>query len=503
MSSIAWTRAVLGAALLFLGVGAACTALVGVEDFLSGEEGVPEGGTDTSNAGGGCLIAGTPYASGAPDPNNPCRACKPAVSGSGWTSISDGTGCGNGQVCAAGKCGAQCLIGGTVYATGMPNPSNGCQSCQPGTSTTAWTDLASGTSCGSGRVCSAAVCFAGCFIDGATRGAGAVNPSDRCQSCQPSASTRSWTGTSEDGATCGTGRVCRAGTCIAGCLIEGAVRAAGDKTANGCRSCKPETSTTTWTNLTAGSACGAGGICGAGVCTVTFDHTGGTQTFAVPAGVYSLSLTASGAAGGGGGAGGLGGAASGVLSVTPGDTLTVEVGGTGASPAGGYNGGGAAASAGYGWGGGGASDVRRGGASVAFRVLVGAGGGGAGQRCTSDGGGGGGGAGGAAIGANGNDAGLGGNAAGGQGGTQDAGGGGGKGNLGSGASGGLGYGGGGGGCGGGGGGGYLGGGGGGCASSPVLQVGSGGGGGSCYASMVGATLTRGTRTGHGQVVVSY
>jgi Glycine rich protein len=122
--------------------------------------------------------------------------------------------------------------------------------------------------------------------------------------------------------------------------------------------------------------------------TTTFNYTGAQQTIVVPAGITSAQISAQGAAGWvGSNPGGLGGSASGTLTVTPGETLYIYVGGQGTAatvdhvPAGGgFNGGGNGmtntAGTTFVGGGGGASDVRRGGAAVANRVLVAAGGGG-------------------------------------------------------------------------------------------------------------------------------
>ena len=85
----------------------------------------------------------------------------------------------------------------------------------------------------------------------------------------------------------------------------------------------------------------------------TFSFTGGLQTYTVPAGVTSLTVSAwgaqggSGAIGGGGvagGVGGLGAYATGTLAVTPGQVLNIFVGGQGATPTGGFNGGGSGGS---------------------------------------------------------------------------------------------------------------------------------------------------------------
>ena len=252
--------------------------------------------------------------------------------------------------------------------------------------------------------------------------------------------------------------------------------------------------------------------------TQTFNFTGAAQTFTVPAGVTQLTITAFGAQGGagagGGLAGGLGGSASARITVTPGEVLTINVGGAGTSGAGGgaggFNGGGNAGAAigNQAGGGGGASDVRQGGVALANRVVVAGGGGGSGPLAT----GGAGGAGGGLTGGNGG-AGTAGAPAddgdGGGGGTQVAGGAGGTGSVGGdGVAGVSGTGGNGaaniGPSGAGGGGGFFGG-GGGEAANGGAGTGGGGGGGSSFA-LAGApnvTHAAGVRTGNGQVVISW
>jgi MYXO-CTERM domain-containing protein len=51
-----------------------------------------------------------------------------------------------------------CAISGTAYPTGTTNPSNTCQVCAPGTSTTAWSDQSDGSTC-TGGTCKAGVCI--------------------------------------------------------------------------------------------------------------------------------------------------------------------------------------------------------------------------------------------------------------------------------------------------------------------------------------------------------
>ena len=121
-----------------------------------------------------------------------------------------------------------------------------------------------------------------------------------------------------------------------------------------------------------------------------FSFSGGGQLFTVPQCVTQMLVDVYGAQGGGSdgcnGAqddGGLGGYASGVIAVTPGETLQVYVGSKGIlGGPGGFNGGGFAGM--YGGGGGGASDVRRG-ATLADRIFVAGGGGGGNSGCDDHG----------------------------------------------------------------------------------------------------------------------
>lgn len=121
--------------------------------------------------------------------------------------------------------------------------------------------------------------------------------------------------------------------------------------------------------------------------TIAFAYTGGPQTYQVPAGVTYLSVDLAGASGALSLAGGLGGRVTAVLRVTPGQMLTIYVGGAGYSHAGGYNGGGTSCTncdASLGGGGGGATDIRlataTGDAVGLNRVLVAGGAGGGAQN---------------------------------------------------------------------------------------------------------------------------
>jgi Glycine rich protein len=250
---------------------------------------------------------------------------------------------------------------------------------------------------------------------------------------------------------------------------------------------------------------------GAAPTTVTFSYTGAVQTWVVPAGVTQATFDLFGAQGGdntaGGGCGdtgGMGGRARATIAVTPGETISIYVGGrggladtAGVGGAGGFDGGGAGGTGVEGTGGGGgASDVRIGGTSLADRVIVAGGGGGVGSACNGAGNGG---AGGGAVGTAGTLGSLGGG-----GGTAKAGGAGandaGDGTIGQGGRGGqdgnpatrT---------GGGGGGGLYGGGGGSDNAGEFEPAGGGGGSGLCPATCL--TFSTGVRAGAGTASVSF
>jgi hypothetical protein len=241
--------------------------------------------------------------------------------------------------------------------------------------------------------------------------------------------------------------------------------------------------------------------------TTTFGFTGAQQTFVVPGGVTSIHVVVVGGRGGASEfAGGLAAQVTAGLTVTPGQTLYIEVGGKGAAGsaggAGGFNGGGAAGGPGAG-GGGGASDIRtsprEAGLSPDTRLIVAAGGGGGGRTGATGSGA----EGGAAGQAGGDPEGI---SEGGGAGTETEGGAGGGGCFESGDPGQLALGGDGGGGeiseagpGGGGGGGYFGGGGGGGACS----AGGGGGGGGSSLVPLGGSLVLASSESAPKIEVSY
>lgn len=224
----------------------------------------------------GCFIDNAFVAEAALDPNESCHQCTPTKDTAAWSSRADGEGCGNGQICIAGKCGTACLINGKSIPTGTVDPSNACNACKPGTSTSAWSPLVDGTKCGANDYCSANVCTYGCFIGGVVYPGWATNPANACQLCDTSASSTSWTN-HDTIVGCTSAEVCHAGSCQSGCMIANVYQAPQTLNPNNaCQRCAPSTNTSQWSNVDSVSGCGSGQVC----------HTGSCQTGCVIGNVY-------------------------------------------------------------------------------------------------------------------------------------------------------------------------------------------------------------------------
>ena len=235
--------------------------------------GAPCGAGHVCNANGacidGCFIDGNQYAHGNTSPSNPCETCT-AEDTSAWTGRSVGTDCGSGRVCYADrKCVDGCYIDGTLRSRGDVNPANPCEFCSV-SSTSAWTRFGEGVTCGTGQVCDiTGTCIGGCVIGGNHYAIDARNPLNPCESCSES-NGAAWTGLAL-GAECGTGRVCEAErTCVDGCYIDGSFRSHGAlNPSNPCEACAAD-STSSWTSLQAWTECGPGLVCNArGECVST------------------------------------------------------------------------------------------------------------------------------------------------------------------------------------------------------------------------------------------
>ena len=276
----------------------------------------------------GCEVGGTFSGPNALNPTNACQSCQPSSTTTAWTDLADGAiaarpvlrrrpvrhgvrdwqrslriGCrepeqplrklpagdehlcmdehgrgqrrlpdGRGLLREPGELHLGLLDWRCLLSSGA-TASSGCQVCNPGASTTAWTNVVGAASCPSGQACSSGACASGCAIGGTFYDSGATS-NDGCEVCTPSSSTTSWTDAT-GAASCTSGQVCNAGSCASGRSIGGIFYAPAATTNDGCEICTPGTSTTAWTNATTGTNCGNGEVCSGGTCGTQCD-IGGT-----------------------------------------------------------------------------------------------------------------------------------------------------------------------------------------------------------------------------------
>jgi hypothetical protein len=133
-----------------------------------------------------CFIDGGCYAAGTESPDSPCKRCDSNASTMGWTVVSAGTSCDDGDsstindlcsqdaLCAGSSCndggactsaviedGAcvylpvsdACFIDGECYADGELEPEAPCKRCDPSSSQGAWTAAEGGDACDDDNVC--------------------------------------------------------------------------------------------------------------------------------------------------------------------------------------------------------------------------------------------------------------------------------------------------------------------------------------------------------------
>jgi len=175
---------------------------------------------------GWCRIGGTCVANGAASPGNPCAVCDTGRSTSSYSPAGTGTSCADdGISCTIDRCAAssttcehplrtdRCRIGGTCYADGDPNPSMGCEECDPARSRTSWTPRADGfVGCGGAQtMCCGGGCVGTCTHVSTPYCDGAAQPGNECAVCN--GATHAWDAVG-DGTTCGGGGgACDSGTC--------------------------------------------------------------------------------------------------------------------------------------------------------------------------------------------------------------------------------------------------------------------------------------------------
>lgn len=301
-----------------------------------------DGATDASGDGS-AGEAGTPCSpEGSPCPDDG-DACTSDVCQSGacvHTPLGAGSPCSATNVCDdSGQCSQGCGIQAAFYTPGTENPKNACEVCDPTKSRSAWTSRidntpctddsnvctsdycaagvclhapqATGSGCGSGKVCDdTSQCSAGCFIDAKFVPDGTVDPDDPCKVCDASQSTAGWVVAANGAACpddgnpctadacqndackhtpvatntpCGNGGKCltfgTVGFCNVSCSIGGKSFAEGAvNPANTCETCQTAVSKTAWTPLSDGSSCGTTSCTAYAPCSYSNDcATNGTQ----------------------------------------------------------------------------------------------------------------------------------------------------------------------------------------------------------------------------------
>lgn len=226
----------------------------------------------------GCLIAGACVPSAQDDPDSSCRSCDPARSRTAWSSKAlgsacddslfctiddacDSTGacsgavrdCSDSQSCTADACdevtqrcvatSTGCTINGVCYAAGRANPTNACQTCDPSRAASAWSATIAGGSCDDGRPCTT---NDSCDASGTCLG--------RPRDCSDGLACT--TDTCDD-----SGGGCRSQVNV-GCAIDGACRDAGsDDPNNACHTCDPVRSRSSWSSKPSGTTCNDGRYC--------------------------------------------------------------------------------------------------------------------------------------------------------------------------------------------------------------------------------------------------
>lgn len=256
----------------------------------------------------GCAIDGNCYGDGIGSPNDPCLTCDVAQSESEW-SVDAGATCDDGSLCTdddacntAGACIGVPVVceddGGACGANRSCDGGTGqCVAHYPGNTTSCNDDdactvddrcdgsgdcLGVARDCSDEHACTSDSCESGecvhevmggsCLIDGACKGAGAANPLNACEICNPGSNQNTWTALANScliGNTCysdGTSnpslpscQYCNASGNPNGwsqrdntCLIGGQCYSTGDENpTNRCQVCDPsaQNGMTEWTTI--------------------------------------------------------------------------------------------------------------------------------------------------------------------------------------------------------------------------------------------------------------
>jgi hypothetical protein len=175
----------------------------------------------------------------------------------------NGSTCGTGMVCQAGTC-ATCQAGGACTPTNKCHTGTlVCSGASPSCTDTN-TNVAAGMSCGTDMVCDGRGACAACV-----QGMDCVVPGKPCRkgtiACNTGAPVCIESGDAANGTVCGTNLVCQAGNCAA--CSAGAICVPANPCHAGQTVCSPTIACTDTGNMLAnGASCGTDKVCNAGTC---------------------------------------------------------------------------------------------------------------------------------------------------------------------------------------------------------------------------------------------
>ncbi len=260
-----------------------CTGLDGGVCVVAGPTGGTSGGSTTASSGtagtsssgsgtggsastdGGTTGGSTSNGSSSSGSSRTDSSTGGSTGSSSGSSGSSGSSSGSSGGSSSGTAG--CVIQGKALDAGALNPSNACQACEPAAATDAWTNLPPGTGCAPGEICDPdGGCSPSCDVDGGFVADQALDPTNPCELCDTSSSSFTWT-RAADGMPCGPGSFCVAGACEDGCVLDGGT---GCGCPTGFQTCIGAAVDTCTDDLNCGAcanACGAETGCFGGTCT--------------------------------------------------------------------------------------------------------------------------------------------------------------------------------------------------------------------------------------------
>jgi len=168
----------------------------------------------------GCKINSICYSEGEQNISNPCEKCDTATSKTSW-SENNGATCNDGLFCTENDICSARICSGTAKTPDDGVSCNGAETCDESTDAIVTT----GNQCGVNQICDLELkeCVdtcTGCVIGGTCYGEGQPNPANTCLKCDTSTSKTAWS--NNNGATCDDGLFCNGtDTCDSGeCKIH-------------------------------------------------------------------------------------------------------------------------------------------------------------------------------------------------------------------------------------------------------------------------------------------